>query len=158
MERSDLEVVASVFDRPPKAPELAILSALAHANDPDGLATVLAALDGAATLDEPRAGLYADLVMASLSEAVAKELEAMVLTGKYELQSDFAKRYFAEGREEGRAEASAAMLLRVVEKRGLELSRAQRSRVLGCRDVAQLERWLDRALEAADAVGVFDED
>jgi predicted transposase YdaD len=47
--------------------------------------------------------LYADLVQASLSEAARKALEAMD-PSKYEFQSEFAKRYLAEGRVEGRQE------------------------------------------------------
>lgn len=129
-------------------PELAVLSAIAYGQDPTSLNVITAALTAVSTLDESRAALYADLVMASIGEAVAKELEAMVATGKYELQSEFAKKYFAQGEAEGEAKGRAAMLLRVLDRRGLAVSNEQRALIEACQDAARIERWLDRALEA----------
>jgi hypothetical protein len=97
--------------RAERAPELAVLSAIAHGQAPGSIDVVTTALTAVSALDDARAALYADLVMASLGEAVAKELQAMVATGKFEYQSEFAKKYFAEGEEKGRA----AMLLRALE-------------------------------------------
>ncbi|HKR36198.1 MAG TPA: DUF4351 domain-containing protein [Steroidobacteraceae bacterium] len=86
-------------------PELAVLSAMVHGQDADihkaaqiALAAQLASLG----LDEDRSRLYFDLVLASLSEAARRELQTMD-PAKYEYQSDFAKRYVAQGRAEGRA-------------------------------------------------------
>jgi len=56
------------------------------------------------------------LVLASLSEAARQELKTMD-AAKYEYQSDFAKRYFAQGRLEGRLEGRAEMLLRLLARR-----------------------------------------
>jgi hypothetical protein len=39
-------------------------------------------------------------------------------------------------------------LLRVLARRGVELTDAFRQRVLACSDVAQLDLWLDRAATA----------
>ena len=86
-------------------PELAVLSAMAHGQDTDyGKAAriALAAQFASLGLDEDRSRLYFDLVRASLSEAARKELKAMD-PAKYEYQSEFAKRYFAQGQTEGRA-------------------------------------------------------
>ena len=60
-----------------KYPELGLLSALAHGNEPGGLAVVIAASAGLLGLDDEHARLYHDLLMTSLNEAVKKELEAM---------------------------------------------------------------------------------
>jgi predicted transposase YdaD len=50
--------------------------------------------------------LYVDLVYASLSEAAREELQKMNSV-KYEYQSEFARRYVAQGRVEGKAEGKA---------------------------------------------------
>jgi hypothetical protein len=87
-------------------PELAVLSAMAHGHDADyGKAARIAIAAQLASLgvDAERSRLYFDLVRASLSEAARKELKAMD-PAKYEYQSDFAKRYVAQGKLHGRAE------------------------------------------------------
>ena len=68
------------------------------------LQIALAAQLASLGLDEDRARIYFDLVLASLGEAARRELRAMD-PAKYEYQSDFAKRYVAQGRAEGRAQA-----------------------------------------------------
>ncbi len=47
--------------------------------------------------------MYFDLVLASLSKAARQELQAMD-PAKYEYQSEFARRYVAQGRAEGKVE------------------------------------------------------
>jgi predicted transposase/invertase (TIGR01784 family) len=42
-----------------------------------------------------------DRVMASVSEALRRELEELMQPGQYEFQSEFARRYFGEGRDKG---------------------------------------------------------
>ncbi|HWO23937.1 MAG TPA: hypothetical protein VNO30_34580 [Kofleriaceae bacterium] len=81
------------------APELAVLSALAHRD----LATVEAAKSGLAGLPEDKQRLYWDVITAGLPELVRSALEARMLKG-YEYQSDFARKYYSQGRTEGRKE------------------------------------------------------
>ena len=50
-------------------------------------------------LDAERSTLYCDLVLYSLPEAARRALQAMDAS-KYEYQSEFARRYFAQGRVE----------------------------------------------------------
>lgn len=81
-------------------PELAVLSAMAHGRDVDAEKSVQIARVAEAAiagLDPDRSKLYFDLVRHSLSEAARRALQAMDLR-KYEYQSDFARRYIAEGR------------------------------------------------------------
>jgi hypothetical protein len=83
-------------------PELAVLSAMAHGRDvdaPKAARIAFAAQTASLGLDEDRSRLYFDLVSSSLSEAARRELQAMDFA-KYEYQSDFAKRYVAQGRAE----------------------------------------------------------
>ncbi|HEU4406845.1 MAG TPA: hypothetical protein VFS43_16375 [Polyangiaceae bacterium] len=57
----------------------------------------------------------------------------------------------AKGLREGEAKGKAAALLTVLSARGLEVDGATRARIEACADVAQLDRWLARALGAASA-------
>ncbi len=141
------------------APELAVLSALAHGHEERAVEVALAALGAAAGLDQPRALLYTDLVYAALNEAARRALEVLMSTGRYEYQSEFARKYFGEGKAEGKAEglaegkaeAKAEVLLKILAGRGVAVTDEQRSRVLVCRDLAQLDRWIDRAFQATSA-------
>lgn len=128
-------------------PELAVLSAMAHGHGDRALEVALAASAAVADLDDERAALYYDLVMWSLGEAARHALEAMMVSGHYEYQSDFAKRYFGAGRAEGKAEA----LLTVLSARGVSLDAADEQRIRGCTDLAQLDEWLRRAVSVASA-------
>ncbi|HWK75922.1 MAG TPA: DUF4351 domain-containing protein [Povalibacter sp.] len=62
-------------------------------------------------LDEERSRLYFDLILNSLSEAARRALRNMD-PAKYEYQSDFARKYVAQGRAEGRAEGRASLIIR----------------------------------------------
>jgi len=84
-------------------PELAVLSAMAHGRDADTAKSVQIALVAQLAsegLDADRSTLYVDLVLASLSEAARRELQAMD-PAKYEYQSEFAKRFVAQGIAQG---------------------------------------------------------
>jgi hypothetical protein len=89
-------------ERAREDPELAVLSAMAHARDPDTTKSARIALLAQMVslgLDAERSTLYCDLVLHSLPEAARRALQAMDAS-KYEYQSEFARRYFAQGRVE----------------------------------------------------------
>jgi predicted transposase YdaD len=83
----------------------------------------------------------------------------------YEYQSDFAKKYVAQGRAEGkaegkaegRAEGEAKALLHILAARRLTPSEAQQARILACTDLPTLERWIERAVTAETTDAVFSE-
>ncbi len=143
-----------------RAPELAVLSAVVHGDGPDAAEVGKAALFGARGLDDERATLYADLVFASVHGAARAAVEALMANGTYEYQSDFAKRYVAQGRAEGRAEGEARgkahAVLGVLTARGVAVPEAVGERILACSDLATLDRWLARAVTAATATDVID--
>jgi len=56
---------------------------------------------------------------------------------------------------EARGEAGA--LLKFLDARGFQVDEAQRSLVLGCKDVALLDRWIRRAARAGTIAEVFAE-
>ncbi|EYF07905.1 hypothetical protein [Chondromyces apiculatus] len=61
------------------APELGVLSALAHGNGPEGLDVIMAALMGLERLDEERAGVYFHVVYGALRGPVRRALEALLM-------------------------------------------------------------------------------
>lgn len=61
----------------------------------------------------------------------------------------------AEARAEGEAKGMAAMLLRLLDQRGLPLPLELAHQVSHCQDPAQLQRWFDRAVQAARIEDVF---
>ncbi|MGH8237559.1 MAG: DUF4351 domain-containing protein [Steroidobacteraceae bacterium] len=86
-------------------PELAVLSAMAHGKHTDSekaARIALAAQSAVRDIDPGRSKMYLDLIDISLSEAARRALQAMD-PRKYEYQGEFARRYVAQGRVEGRA-------------------------------------------------------
>ncbi|WP_437567243.1 DUF4351 domain-containing protein [Sorangium sp. So ce542] len=141
-----------------RRPELAVLSALAHGEGEQGVKIAAAALPAIRELDEERARFYGDVVLNSLNEAARRALEAMMKG--YEYQSDFAKKYVAQGRDqglqEGRREGERAMLLRLLRARFGELPDATVARVEAA-ETAVLEQWAERVLSAKTLAEVLDE-
>jgi len=88
------------------APELAALSAMAHATHPDWnkiAAALLAALDNLD--DQERADRYTDVVLAALPDAARATLEAMMTTQTSEFPiSETYRRWRREAQAEGRLE------------------------------------------------------
>lgn len=133
-------------------PELAVLSAMAHGQHADfGKAARIAAAAREASLglDEDRSRLYFDLVLASLSEAAQRELRTMD-PAKYEYQSEFARRYVAQGRVEGKAEGKAEGM---AEGRA-ELVIRQLTLRFGPLDDDVRARISSASIEDLDAIGV----
>ncbi|KYG03116.1 hypothetical protein BE21_53390 [Sorangium cellulosum] len=128
------------------APEVVVLSAMAHGQEEVGEAIGVAFLAAAAGLDEERRALYGDLVLSSLNEAARRTLEAMMKAG-YEFQSEFARSYVAKGEIKAKAQAVIAVL----EARGLEVPADVRERVLASTDLAELDRWIRRAAVVTNA-------
>ncbi|MGK3986953.1 DUF4351 domain-containing protein [Sorangium sp. So ce136] len=133
-----------------RRPELAVLSALAHGSSEQGATIAAAALPAIRGLDEDRARFYGDVVLNSLNEAARRALEA-IMKG-YEYQSDFAKKYVAQGRQEG----ERAILLRLLRARFGELPDTAVARVEEA-EIAALERWAERVLSAKTLAEVLDE-
>lgn len=135
------------------SPELAVLSAMAHGTGPEQENVFRALLGGLAKTDQHHAKLYADVVLAALPAAARQCLEALMDLATYEYQSDYARRYFTEGKAEGTAEGEAKgeadALLTVLSARGIDVPDDARARITGCTDVEQLRTWIRRASTAA---------
>jgi hypothetical protein len=99
--------------------------------------------------------------MSEAGENVWEELVVM-RKSRYEIQSEFAKKYFgtfatgrAEGEMVGEARGEARAVLLVLEARGLTVSEEVRQRLLACKDIAQLDRWVERATTAQEVADLF---
>jgi hypothetical protein len=134
-----------------RRPELAVLSALAHGEGELGAAIAAAVLPAVAALGDDRARFYGDLVLNSLNEAARRALEAMMKG--YEYQSDFAKKYVAQGETSARARD----VLTVLRVRSVEVPDIARERILTEKDPVRLERWLEKAAVALSVADVIDD-
>ena len=130
-------------------PELAVLSAMAHGQDADvdkALRIAVAAMAASVGLDAERSTLYFDLVAASLGAAARKALQSMDLT-KYEYQSEFARRYIAQGEARGDAKGRAELVLKLMAIRFGPPTQEVVARVRAA-SVAELDVFAERVLTA----------
>lgn len=150
LRRTNVPVVAHV-EEAIRRPELGVLSAIAHGDTGQGATIAAAVLPAIRELDNDRARFYYDLVYNSLNAAARRSLEA-IMKG-YEYQSDFAKKYVAQGRAEGVARS----VLAVLRARGIAVPDAVRDRILAEKEPERLERWLDKAAVASSVASILDE-
>lgn len=127
------------------------LSALTHGDTDQGGMIAAAVLPAFRGLDDDRGRFYYDLVYNSLNEATRRAL-GETMKG-YEYQSDFARKYVAQGR----AEEAARALLMVLRARSISVPDTVRERILAEKDPERLERWLEKAATATSVAAVLDE-
>lgn len=153
--------VVDDIDRAKRLPELAVLSAAAHGDNPAVLKAAESALDD---LPEHTRLIYYDFIESKLSAAARLMWEELMATGTYEWQSDFARKYvgqgreegLAEGREEGLAQARREGVLRLLEAHEVPVDPSVRSRIAECSDLEQLDTWFTRAISAKSTDELFD--
>jgi hypothetical protein len=130
-------------------PELAVLSAMAHGRDRNiqrSACIAMSAQIATAGLDADRSGLYFDLILNSLSEAARDALGSMDAQ-TYEYQSEFARRYLAQGVAQGEATGRAAVIARLLTVRFGPLSAEAESR-LERASIPELDAMAERLLVA----------
>jgi hypothetical protein len=138
-----------------RAPELTVLSALAHANHPDWDKVAHALADALTMVKDNQVALYTDVAAMALPEAARRTLEAMMRTRTYEYQSDFVRRHVFQGRAEGRVEGEARAVLGVLEARGIPVSDEARERITACTDLDELDAWVRRAVTVTSVDELF---
>lgn len=106
-------------------------------------------------LDTDRSILYPDFVIALLGAVARKALEQLMQIPNYKFQSDFARKYYAEGIAEGEAKGRTETLLKLLQLRGFTIPEERRQQVLACRDGALLDTWVERVLVARDLDEIF---
>ena len=126
--------------------ELAVLSAVAHGRSvdiPQAARIASAAIVASADIDAERSRLYLDLILITLLESAPEAIEATMNSLGFEYQSDFARRYVAQGKAEGRVE----MILKLLFLRFGPLTEAVQDHVRRARD-AQIDAVAERMLTA----------
>ncbi|GAA4922625.1 hypothetical protein LX16_5023 [Stackebrandtia albiflava] len=132
---------------------LAMLSALAHGHRADEGETALNALAAAFdTVDIGAATQYSDLMLASLEGLAQAHWRELMASGTYTYQNEYARELIAAGEARGEAK----LFLKLLAKRGLEVSPQRREQIESCTDAGQVEEWFDRALTARSIDEVFD--
>lgn len=138
------------------APELAVLSAMAHGADSDteqALQIATTALRAAQPLDQDRAALYSDIILHSLSQA-AKEAFGQMEPANYVFRSEFAIHHQSIGRTEGRTEGRAEIIERMLVKRFGPLTPEVLARLHGA-SLDELDRYADQFVTANSLDDVF---
>jgi len=146
--------------------ELAILSAMAHGNGPEGLAAVQTALVALGRLDREHAAVYFQIIWDALREPMQRALEALVMERQTEGKTSFppfAQQIFErgkldgirEGKLDGIREGKREALLRLLARAGIALDAEDRARIENCTDAATLDRWVDNIIGAKTARDVL---
>ena len=142
--------------------ELAVLSAIEHGKSADiplAARITSAAIVASAGIDAERSRLYIDLIMKCLLENAPKAIEATMNSLGIEYQSDFARRYYFEGKEdgkaegklegkaEGKAEGRTEIILRLLALRFGPLAEVVRTQIRSAQDT-QIDAVAERMLTA----------
>ncbi|HEX4959319.1 MAG TPA: hypothetical protein VF173_00675 [Thermoanaerobaculia bacterium] len=110
-------------------------------------------LDRDSQIEDPC--LVTSLPVAALLDAAAAAVA--VVKGLAAQGNPEIRRLEDAARSEGRTEATAENVLKILAARGVAVSEEQRQEIVGCRDLARLDRWLLRALQASAAGEVTSE-
>ncbi|UFS93282.1 hypothetical protein [Nocardia huaxiensis] len=139
-------------------PELALLSAPGHLGDNERHRVLAMVLEAMQRLEPDWRVHYHDYISKCVPARYRKEWEDLVAMAieNYHWESDFAREHQAIGRAEGQIQALAGSVLRILDRRGLDVDDAVRARVTDCSDLAQLTRWLDLALVVDSAEKIFE--
>lgn len=138
--------------------ELAILSAVAHGNGPNGLVVVLSALAALGRLDQEHAAVYFQIVYDALREPMKRALEAKIMERQTDTRANFppfVQRLIDGGKLEGKLEGLREALLQLVVRAGITMTEDDRARILACDDAETLDRWIGNILGAKTAADVF---
>jgi hypothetical protein len=137
-------------------PALAALSVAYHGTDP-GVCQAFA--DALQHLPPEKAAKYHEYAFDMSPLAVREILEEIMASTAWPVHSPFAQEHFgrgkAEGRAEGKAEGEADAVLLVLKARGIEVSDAERERIVECTDLGQLQGWVIRAATAEKTSDLF---
>jgi hypothetical protein len=106
-----------------------------------------AAILASADIDAERSRLYLDAILISLLANAPEAVEATMNSLGFEYQSDFARRYFGQGKAEGRIEGRVEITLKLLALRFGPLPDATQTCVRSAQD-AQVDAIAERLLTA----------
>ena len=102
-------------------------------------------------------------VRARLAKVLGPQTEENIMTlaqqlteqGKAEGRAEGKAEGLLQGEAKGKAEGKASTLLTCLDARGWSVSSTERARILGCKDMSQLEQWVRRAVTVSTLSEVF---
>ncbi|MFH8785102.1 hypothetical protein [Streptomyces roseoverticillatus] len=154
--------VPPIIDEEEAAQNLAMatFSAMTHGRDQDAPAILDALARALGTVDEESVAYYSELLEIGLGETPARETwrNLMTIRTYFPGRGTLIEETLLKGEAKGRAAASSAMVLRVLDHREIFMPEAARERITSCTDLDVLERWMDRALTASTIDEVFAEE
>jgi hypothetical protein len=131
---------------------LAVFSALTHSRGPRARGILEALATALTTIDEEAASSLSEFTETGLGETASAEIwRAMMATRTY----PFVSQTRLQGRAEGRAEGLAAAILKILDRRGIEVDDDFRQRIASCTDADVLDTWLDHSFVVAKASDLF---
>ncbi len=131
---------------------LAVFSALTHSRGPKARGILEALATALTTIDEEAASNLSEFTETGLGETASAEIwRAMMATRTY----PFVSQTRLQGREEGRAEGLAVAILKVLDRRGVEVDDDSRQRIASCTETDVLDTWLDHSFVVAKASDLF---
>jgi hypothetical protein len=137
---------------------LAVLSAMTHGKGPRAAAILESLAAALRTIDADCAAVFVQFVDSCLADPQAQQMWRDLMTAiQYFWRHPLAEQVRAEGREEGRVAERAQMILRNLRYRQIDVPDSVRERVLSSTDMDELETWLDRSYQVADAADLFGE-
>lgn len=138
---------------------LAVLSAMTHGRGRQAPAILESLAAALKTIDRDSAAVFVQFVDSCPVDPQAKQMWRDLMTAiQYFWRHPPAEQVREEGREEGRIQQCAEMVLRVLEWRGIPVSESVREQVDACTELDQLEVWAQRAVHVADAAELFAEE
>ena len=126
-----------------------VLSAIAHPE----LVTARTALIGISMLPEERKHLYLDLVLRALPNDL-QEVIGNDMLKNYEYQSNFARKYYGQGKAEGRVEGLRETALSIGRMRAPALSAELAARIEAAADATRLQELITAIVAAPDEQAV----
>ena len=134
----------------PKHPALALVAAWAmqDRHGPKAQAVVRRALDLAATVPEDQRVGLTRAILGVLNEAMLAVVRRWTMDFTKIPEGPVVKAFKDEGRAEGRVEGQRSTLLRLLARRGLSVSPAQKAKIESELREAVLTEWLDRVIDA----------
>ena len=142
---------------------LAVLSALAHARNPDCdaiLEAISSALQELRETDPDTAEYFFDFLEVTLGKTPAGEKwnRLMSFVSYFPGRGTLREKAYLEGRTEGRAEGEAKGILSVLEVRGIPVTDSVRERITGCTDLDRMDAWLERSRTVERAEDLFNDE
>jgi hypothetical protein len=129
-------------------PQLAVLSVMAHPE----LEIAAVAVEAISGLPEDLFRLYYDVILRALPAELRRRLEARMIKG-YQYQSDFARKYYGQGLEEGREEGLRAAIVALARSKLKTVSPEDLARIATLTDVRVLTDLVSALGQARTAFG-----